>query len=246
MAPRTGKKMARKPRRKVARRPLRRGPVGRMPKATTGNFASSIETYSGAATAGVVYDFTTKLGNLARTLTIMNAYQYYRITSVEMRFKPQSDTFSAGGSAQIPYLYFQYDKSGSLSGTMNAGSFEEIGTKAIRFDDKTIVRTWKPSVVTGDSASPQTLATQFKVSPWLSTVYNGNLNDNIEHYGACFYISKQNPGDSTTYDVDVILNVQFRKPLVLPAQGVESVSLPIIKQGFTTAVDISLNPHIVG
>lgn len=55
------KKWTRKPRRKVARRPVRRARVGRMPKATTGNFASSTEQYSGAAQAGVVYDFTTNL-----------------------------------------------------------------------------------------------------------------------------------------------------------------------------------------
>lgn len=236
------KKAARKPRRKVARRPVRRGRIGRMPKTTTGNFASSTEQYSGGATAGQVYDFTTSLSQLVRTKALMNAYQYYRITSVEMRFKPNYDTFQAQNTNFIPYLYFQYDKSGALTGALDAADFESIGTKAVRLDDKTVVRKWKPSVLMGDPSLPGTVA-QFKVSPWLPTMADGDINDDIKHHGATFYISKMSNGDALGYDVDIVLNVQFRKPLVVPAQGagVER-PLPTIVQGNQTGIDTSLNP----
>lgn len=211
-----------------------------MPKVTTGNFASATEQFSVAVTAGLVNDFTLDMADLVRTQALMSVYQYYRITTVEMRFKPQSDTFQSGGGSQIPYLYFQYDKSGSLAG-LNAQGFEEIGTKAIRFDDKTIVRKWKPSVLTVDNGLG---ATQFKVSPWLPTQLVGAANNHVAHYGAIFYISKQNPSDGTIYDVDVVVNVQYRKPLITPQQGETNVNPPRIKQGATTAVDISLNPQL--
>lgn len=233
-------KRASKPKRKAGGRRPRRAAIGRMPKMTTGNFASATETFSVAVTAGVVNDFTLSMADLIRTRGLMAIYQYYRISTVEMRFKPQSDTFAAGGTAQLPYLYFQYDKSGSLQG-LNAQNFEEIGTKAIRFDDKTISRKWKPSVVTNTGTGG---LTQFKVSPWLPTQDPGGGINVVDHYGAIFYISKQNGSDATVYDVDVVVNVQYRKPLITPSQGVTNVNPPRITQGATTAVDMSLNPHL--
>lgn len=212
-----------------------------LPKRITGNFASATETFSVAVTAGIVSDFTFTMNDLVRTKALMNVYQYYRITSVEMRFKPFFDTYANGLSSgqTMPYLYFQYDKSGSLTG-LNAQGFEDIGTKAIRFDDKTLTRKWKPSVLTDTAIG----TTQFKVSPWLPTQLVGNLNDQITHYGAIFYISKTSPSDATVYDVDVVVNVQYRKPQVNPSSGVANPNPPRIKQGATTQVDLSLNPHL--
>jgi len=176
----------------------------------------------------------------------MNVYQYYRITSVELRFKPFFDTFANGLSSgqTLPYLYFQYDKSGSLSG-LNAQGFEEIGTKAIRFDDKTLTRTWKPSVLqyTATETLGGLTGSTFKVSPWLPTqITNGLANNKVTHYGAIFYISKMSPTDGTIYDVDVVVNVQYRKPQITPSSGVANPNPPRIKQGATTQVDLSLNP----
>lgn len=235
--------------------PRRRAPAGRrryaprgskvaLPKQTTGNFASCTEQYSGGAIAGNVYDFTTSLSQLVRTKALMSAYQYYRITSVEMRFKPNYDTYQAQNTNLLPYLYFQYDKSGALEGTLDAADFESIGTKAIRMDDKTIVRKWRPSVLTGTDTNPTGLATQFKVSPWIPTYVNGDANDLIKHYGATFFISKMSPGDALGYDIDVVLNVQFRKPLVIPGAPGERVArpLPKIVQGNTSGIDTTLNP----
>jgi len=218
-----------------------------LPKRITGNFASATETFSLGVTAGVVSDFTFDMTDLVRTKALMNVYQYYRITSVEMRFKPFFDTYANGISSgqTMPYLFFQYDKSGSLSG-LNAQGFEDIGTKAIRFDDKTLTRTWKPSVLTTSASSGGGGGvTQFKVSPWLPTQVLGLPNDGVTHYGAIFYISKTSPSDATVYDVDVVVNLQYRKPQITPSTGVANPNPPRIKQGNTTIVDLSLNPHLV-
>jgi len=229
----------------AARRPrrARKGAAVALPKRITGNFASATETFSVAVTAGVVNDFKMTMQDLVRCEALMSVYQYYRITSVEMRFKPQIDTFISGGPSLLPYLYWQYDKSSALSG-LNAQGFEDIGTKAIRLDDKTISRKWKPSVLTDSTAAGG--VTQFKVAPWLPTQFQGAANNLVDHYGAIFYISKMSPSDGTVYDVDVVVNVQFRKPLIVPSQTeTPNVNPPRIKQGATTAVDLSLNPHLL-
>lgn len=191
---------------------------GVMKKQITGNFASRMEQYSLSVTPGVVYDFTLDMTDLPICSKVAAFYQYYRITSVELRFKPNTDTYISNGSGGsttgfIPYLNFQYDKAAGLQGTLTAASFEQMGTKAYRLDDKTLIRRWKPSVVTVTGANT---ASQFKTSPWLNThdaLGSGVINDEM-HYGAVFYISKTNATDSQTYDVDVVVNVQFRKPYV--------------------------------
>jgi len=219
------------------RRPARKGARVALPKRmNTGNFASATEQYSLGITAGTVYDFTFTLQDLVRTNALAAIYQYYRITSVELRFKPLFDTFVAqpsGTATALPYLYFQYDKSGALT-NLDANGFERIGTKAVRLDDKTIVRKWKPSVVT-DSAIGDGI-TQFKTSPWMPTYIGANKNDQVPHYGALWYISKTSATDGVVYDVDVVVNVQYRKPLV-PALGDTPVAIkpPRIEQGNTTA-----------
>jgi len=242
------KKTTSAPRRRVGGRrsaPRRRmGARVALPKRNTGNFASVTETYSGAATAGVVYDFTAQLSSTVtpRSAAVAVNYQYYRCTQIEMRFKPLSDTFQAGGSANLPYLFFQYDKSGALEGTLDAAGFEAIGTKAIRLDDKTLVRKWKPSVLQDTDSA---LVNSFKVSPWLPVLKPGTVTAQLNappHYGCTFYISKQNPADATNYDIDIVMTFQFRKPMVVPRTGGESTKLPIIVQGNQSAVDLSLNP----
>jgi len=238
------RKYMKKPRR-GARKGQRKGAKVALPKRITGNFASATEQFSVAVTAGVVSDFTLNMRDLIRTRALLSVYQYYRITSVEMRFKPYFDTFANGLSSgqTLPYLYFQYDKAGALTG-LDAQGFEDIGTKAIRMDDKTIVRSWKPSVLTNSTGTGG--VTQFKVSPWLPTQYLAAANDDVDHYGAIFYISKTSPSDGTIYDVDVVVNVQYRKPLIVPSQGATpNANPPRIKQGATTMVDLSLNPHLL-
>ena len=216
----------------------RRGRRVPMPKQITGNVASRMEQFSLAVTAGIVYDFTFNILDLLACQQMAKLYQYYRITSVELRFKPYFDTYIANSSTgNLPYLNFQYDKSGALQGTMDANNFEQIGTKAIRMDDKTLVRRWKPSVLT-NVAVPAGTTSQFKVSPWLPTHVGANAINDQDHYGAVWYISKTGPSDATVYDVDVVVNVQFRKPYIVPTNTVTGGNPPRVTQTNETAVKI--------
>jgi len=192
-----------------------------MPLAPTGSFASRAETYSIPATAGVVYDLNDIRINAQFSVApqLANLYQYYRITSVQWRLKPNFDTYVApgtvAGNPQLPYLYFLYDKSGSL-GALNATQFEECGAKPVRVDDKTVVRKWRPCVRIGDvnQAVPM-----FKTSPWMPTHSTDGTTINApNHMGAVWYVSKMNSGDAQTYDIDVTVTFQFKKPLVAISQ----------------------------
>lgn len=184
----------------------------------TGSFASRNETSSLAVTAGIVYDVNNiNITQFPACTALAKYYQYYRITSIRWRLKPNYDTFvapAAGGNPQLPYLYFLFDKAGSL-GNMAANQFEECGAIPQRVDDKMLVRTWRPSVITSTSA---TTTTQFKTSPWLPTYQTDGQTPNvINHLGAVFYVSKMNNQDGQSYDVDLTVTFQFRKPLVIAA-----------------------------
>lgn len=225
------RKSTRRPCRAIRRRPMyrRRNPL---PRAPTGSFATRSETFSATGTMGQVYDLNNiTLSKLAVCEQIAQYYQYYRITSVQMRFKPNFDTFVAGGSSGtgvLPYLYFLYDKSGSL-GSLSGPQFEECGAKPIRFDERTILRKWVPSVVT-QTADASNGITQFKSSPWLPTFKSDGItaNGSVNHLGAVWYISKINPADAGVYDVDITVTVQFKKPLAEAVAGAET-SKPILE-----------------
>lgn len=211
-----------KPRRKPVykRRAMRYGRITRMPRAPTGSFASRAETYSIPCTAGVVYDLNDIRINAQFSVApqLASLYQYYRITSVQWRLKPNFDTFVAPGvgpAPQLPYLYFLYDKAGAL-GTLNSTQFEACGAKPTRVDDKTVVRRWKPTVRIGD---PNQAVPMFKQSPWMPTYQTDGITPNApNHLGAVWYVSKMNNVDAQVYDIDVTVTFQFKKPLVTTSQ----------------------------
>lgn len=187
----------------------------------TGNFGSATETFSLAVQAGVSYNFTTSLSDLTRAAVIAKEYQHYRITGVELRYKPQFDTFPALGAATLPSMYWVLDKAGVL-GSPSAPQFEQLGAKQVRIDDKIVRRTYKPAIVAADDNTA--LASGMRTSPWLPIIDSstGALN-NPKHHGCAFLITKMSPADATTYDVDVVVHIQFKRPYVNtnPATAIE-------------------------
>ena len=132
---------------------------------------------------------------------IAQAYQFYKIKRVTLKWIPLVDTFTAGGAETVPRLYYMIDKSGSIPTNIALAGLKKMGAKPIRLDDKQITRGWSPSVLTADTAAPGVLqSSQYKVSPWLST--NGNVLNpgafvasSIDHLG-CFFCVEQEVGSS--------------------------------------------------
>lgn len=192
-------------------------PRARMPNRMTGNYGSAVETFSLSVTAGTSYNFTTALTDLVRAQVIAREYQHYRITGVEMRFKPQYDTFQAQLANTVPSLYWCLDKAGVL-GSPSAPQFEQLGTRQVRLDDRIIVRKYKPGIVQADAVT--SLASGLKTSPWIPIIdtATGGLNA-PRHHGCAFLITKMSPGDVLGYDVDVVVHIQFKRPYVATNPG---------------------------
>lgn len=179
----------------------------------TGNYGSATETFSLAATAGTSYNFTTSLADLTRASVIAKEYQHYRITGVELRYKPLFDTFPVNGAPfTVPSMYWVLDKAGVL-GSPTAPQFEQLGARQVRFDDKILVRKFKPAIVQADATT--SFASGMKTSPWIPIIDTATGGINApRHHGCAFLITKMAPADGTIYDIDVVVHIQFKRPYV--------------------------------
>lgn len=192
---------------------MRRRRVGVLNQKKTDNYATIEETFSAGLTAGNTYNIYVQLNDLVRAQVLAKAYQYYRITKVVFKFKPLYDTFSTLGPSTIPQLYFMYDRSNTLP-FLTAPQFEQVGVKAIRFDDKMVHKVLRPAVIGEANGN---LPADYRISPWLpcnTDTTGGYTLSAVEHQGVVALITKMYPTDATVYDTDIIVTVQFKSPLV--------------------------------
>lgn len=209
-------------RRRVLRR---RMPMRRVPRSIVTNTAAVRENYTVSIPDGNMVFFTTSLAaaTFDRSQAVAQAFQEYRIKYIKITFKPSADTFTPAAGNIIPQLYFQMNKYASVPTNANLQTLLDMGCKPIRFDDKNIVRAWKPCVLLGsDSAAPTFLVNAQKplTTPWLSTNNNAQnpgatwAPSNVEHLGCLFLVQKPNPATPTiNYNIDVEVVFQFRRPL---------------------------------
>jgi len=171
------------------------------------------------------------LSQFDRLSSIASSYQSFRITRVDMRFKPYTDTFQNNGPTgeAVPYLHYLVDKGENLvPSTFN--QLRDSGAKPIRFDDKTITVSWKPRVpqaTAADSTATPTLsfAMNSQSSPWLPTNSTANLEPSVflpstvPHKGLYYGVEQAytNGDVSRFYGVEITVHAQFRKPLFVVA-----------------------------
>lgn len=167
-------------------------------------------------------------------VNVARSYQFYKIKRVSFKFIPLADTFTAGGGQSVPNMYYMIDRSGSIPANVTLDGLKAMGAKPLRFDDKTIVRGFAPSVLTVDTAAPGVFqSSQYKISPWLSTNSNalnaGPWNPStIDHMGIFWYV-QQEIGNNAGYRVEITIEFQFKKPLWTAIAGEEpalAVKLP--------------------
>lgn len=207
-----------KPKRKMNKRKMYRRGGSKLRR--TSDLAKCRETYQLQVQAGQMTFFKDALAdvNFDRAINVARAYQQYRIAYMKLTFRPNNDTYPAGGAATLPQLYFMIDKTSSIPLNADAATLNSVGARPIRVDDKNIVRYWKPGVLTADQNGPGISAAQTKISPWLSTndqagaPAGGWTPDETIHHGAVFYITKTQPGDAQFYTVDVELLFEYRRP----------------------------------
>lgn len=176
-----------------------------------------------------------QLADFPRAAAIAANYASFRIAKITMRFKPINDTYVPGvGAPGVPYHYHQLDKSGAVPSTTTLENLKQMGAKPKRFDDKTIVVSWKPAVLTADltlAGVGSVAGSQYKLSPVLSTNANaGNpavawAPSVVDHLGLFWYVEQAN-GVGNQYEVECEVQFYFMRPLVKATGGTEAQQLP--------------------
>lgn len=160
------------------------------------------------------------LAGFTRAVNVAQSYQFYRISQIEMKFTPTSDTYISGNPGEVPHFYYVIDKSDSIPNVgTTLDTLMNAGAKPIRFDDKTITVRWKPAV-TWKALDENGTSGNFaltRVSPWLATNDN-NTSDtapwqpsSVDHHGIVYTATGGVAGQN--YGVKVSLTFEFKKPL---------------------------------
>lgn len=181
-----------------------------------------------------------RLSDFDRLSMIARAYQYFRITHVEVKFRPFFDTYSSTGAAgaqTVPYLYWLINKSqNNRLASFNA--LQDAGAKPIRFDDKTITVRWKPAVlqyIRDVNTEPANIPnwTMSKVSPWLATSQVAGdspstqtfVPNSVEHTGILYGVNTTTGLAAAAYGITISVHCQFKKPLNQPAGDREDAAI---------------------
>jgi len=211
--------------RQAGRKPMRKR-VRKAGVKTTTNTASIRENYTLSTTFGTMNIFNqVELADAVydRAQSVAKAYQEFRVRYVKLIFQPPADTFPLVAGNTIPQLYFKTNKSNSFETDINLQTLLDIGTRPIRFDNKNVVKTYYPTVLTGEMANQPApgvfRASQVKNRPWLSTNDNAGLSSatwvpsTVDHLGCVWHVTNINPATPpTAYNVDVEVVFDFRKP----------------------------------
>lgn len=180
--------------------------------------------------------YNLSLASLTRAVDVAKGYQFYRIKRVTFLIKPLKDTFvgGSGGPTEtaIPYLYYMIDRTRLFQAGFSVDQLKAMGAKARRLDDKTIVFSYTPSVLTEtfDNTAGANLAVQYKLAPWLPTrdinatsVWNPNTTD---HQGIAWIVETLF-GDPLRYSIERRVQVEFKKP-----------AIPVLVEGATAPADV--------
>lgn len=162
------------------------------------------------------------LAQFARAMNVAKAYQHYRIKSFKLTIRSSFDTYDAVNGTSKPDLYYQVDKAGVLSPTaFTLVQLKQMGARPRALDEKDIVLTFSPAVLSEMEGGPGALASSYKVSPWLST----NV-DNVYHRGI-FWVVNQIFGSALSYTCEMEAQFEFKKPVWT---GGSTVSSPPAEQ----------------
>lgn len=162
-----------------------------------------------------------------RVLDIAKGYQMYRLKKITCVFKPKFDTFAAGGGNSVPEFHYVIDKLNTFAPGTNLQALRDAGARPIRFDDRNITISWRPSVLTQTfgQANP---ASQYKLSPWLSV--NGNAGtanpfaySSIDHFGLVWQVNVLLSAGYADLQLEITLDWEFKKPLSFPPTGQQLV-----------------------
>lgn len=148
------------------------------------------------------------LSQFSRASAVSKGYQMYRIKSFKLTVRSSFDTYDSTAGVSKPDLYYQIDKAGVLSPTTATWyQLKQMGARPRALDEKPLVITFSPAVLSEMEGGPGSVASAYKVSPWLST----NV-DNVLHRGVFWFVS-QVFGTALSYQCEMEAQFEFKKPV---------------------------------
>lgn len=239
MRKRLGGKKRRFPRRK---RMLRKRVSKRNPNNIGGpNTCKVIETIPGqTVNLNTPYLFLKSGITGARASAIAKEFGLYRIAKVIFTHRPLFDTYSsslagAGNSPNaIPTLYWKMNRYGDFPAAFTGDYMRSLGAKPFRLDDKNIVVSYKPNILTVQQDTAANTAAGIKITPWLSTDdtpqdQNFTLSTAL-HYGHTLFVEGGGAGTAqgVVCNLDIKVVYEFKNPrLVTASQGVQATVLQV-------------------
>lgn len=158
-----------------------------------------------------------QLADFDRASHIAAAYQFYKIKQVTLTYKFPYDTFAQGlgNNVSRPNFYYMLDKAQAIPIGINLEGLKQMGARPRQCDEKPIVISWAPTVLTEDETLAGPLPSQYKTSPWLSSDVQ-----NVLHNGVYWYLDQQFPPvGGMQYQVEIEVQFEFKKPLWKAVEG---------------------------
>lgn len=164
------------------------------------------------------------LAGYPRAVQIAQGYQFFRIKKASLTYKIGYDTYQAvAGGPTRPQFYYMLDKSQSIPATISLEGLKQMGARPSACDEKPIVRSWSPSVLTEEQTLAGPTPSKYATSPWLNT-NAANLGafvpSLVQHNGIYWYVQMDaTAGVGYQYSVELELQFEFKKPLWTAAQS---------------------------
>lgn len=209
---------------------MKKTKVPRAPRSLPNDVATCVDNIGTIAIVPNTMYFANNIAltNSARAKAIAQAYQFYRITKVEFKWKPLLDTFTSATNITVPQLYYRIDKANTLPlGFATLDTLKRSGCKPRRLDENNLTVSFAPAVhigsddggATGPATTVETAALT-KVSPWLTTNANAGSQgqwspNSVDHRGLVYYIEQssiQAPPNNVVASMDVVVHYEFKKP----------------------------------
>lgn len=151
-----------------------------------------------------------------RAVAVSKAYQFFRIKSVKMTWKPVYDTYSLATLTQKPNFYHMIDKSAAIPLGVTLEGLKQMGARPRAYDEKPVTVTWTPSVLNDSQNSIGSIASAYRISPWLITnsgpdavAWNASQ---VQHNGLFWYL--ETPGQTQAVNLEIECQFEFKKPLI--------------------------------
>lgn len=230
------RKSTRRPRRRVMRKRMMRKRVSKRNPNNIGgpNTCKVIETLPAqSVNLNTPYLFVKSGITGQRAPEIAKQFGLYRIAKIIYKHRPLYDTYIAGSTgsgnyaSQVPTLYWKMNRYGDAPTTFNGDYMRALGAKPYRLDDKNVIFSYKPNILTAQDNAAATNTAGIKVTPWLSTddrPLDGTFTiSTAEHYGHVLYVEAAGAGtaNAPVCSLDIQVVYEFKNPRLVPNSTID-------------------------